>query len=182
MVCNEHLGRHPGGGLSSPGRQILAGSVLAVCSFSLQWQLTAASPDDHGNRGNAEHPAFRSAYVTVFATLVNYIVVVSLVSQYRHRDQMQKFKGLQSNSLGWFHVDCFEGYGLQPARKGRVSVQAGYWLRELQIPPLRSPGFPVEFSGFHELHAAFFTESRTRCPFYGRAAGNPGTLCRKTFP
>jgi hypothetical protein len=33
---------------------------------------------------------------------------------------------------------------------------------EQQIPPLRSPGFPVEVSGVGELHAAFFTESRTR--------------------
>jgi hypothetical protein len=31
------------------------------------------------------------------------------------------------------------------------------WLwgeKKLQIPPLRSPAFPVEFSGFRELHAA----------------------------
>jgi hypothetical protein len=34
--------------------------------------------------------------------------------------------------------------------------------RELQIPPLRSPGFPVETGGVGELHAAFLTESRTR--------------------
>jgi hypothetical protein len=36
------------------------------------------------------------------------------------------------------------------------------WGKKLQIPPLRSPGFPVEFSGFRQLHAVFFTESRTR--------------------
>jgi hypothetical protein len=35
-------------------------------------------------------------------------------------------------------------------------------LREPQVAPLRYAGFPVEFSGFRELHAAFFTESRTR--------------------
>ncbi len=35
---------------------------------------------------------------------------------------------------------------------------------------------PVEFNGFRELHAAFFTESRTRGPVYGSAAGNSGTL------
>jgi hypothetical protein len=33
---------------------------------------------------------------------------------------------------------------------------------ELQIPPLRSPGFPVEIRGFDDLHAALLTESRTR--------------------
>ena len=32
----------------------------------------------------------------------------------------------------------------------------------LQIPRLRSPGFPVETRGFDDLHAALFTESRTR--------------------
>jgi hypothetical protein len=33
---------------------------------------------------------------------------------------------------------------------------------KLQIPPLRSPGFPVEVGGVGELHAAFPAESRTR--------------------
>jgi hypothetical protein len=33
---------------------------------------------------------------------------------------------------------------------------------KLQIPRLRSPGFPVEIRGFDDLHAALFTESRTR--------------------
>jgi hypothetical protein len=33
---------------------------------------------------------------------------------------------------------------------------------EPQISPLRSPGFPVETRGFDDLHAALFTESRTR--------------------
>jgi hypothetical protein len=31
-----------------------------------------------------------------------------------------------------------------------------------EISPLRSPGFPVETRGFDDLHAALFTESRTR--------------------
>jgi hypothetical protein len=34
--------------------------------------------------------------------------------------------------------------------------------RELQIPRLRSPGFPAELVGVGEPHAAFLTESRTR--------------------
>jgi hypothetical protein len=33
---------------------------------------------------------------------------------------------------------------------------------ELQIPPLRSPVFPVETRGVGDLHAALSTESRTR--------------------
>jgi hypothetical protein len=33
---------------------------------------------------------------------------------------------------------------------------------ELQIPPLRSPGFPVELGGVDELRAPFSTESRIR--------------------
>ena len=33
---------------------------------------------------------------------------------------------------------------------------------ELQIAPLRYPGFPVEFRGVDELHAGLSTESRTR--------------------
>jgi len=31
-----------------------------------------------------------------------------------------------------------------------------------QVPPLRSPGFPVEIGGVDELHAALSIESRTR--------------------
>jgi hypothetical protein len=30
------------------------------------------------------------------------------------------------------------------------------------VPPLRSPGFPVETRGVDDLHAALSTESRTR--------------------
>jgi hypothetical protein len=49
-------------------------------------------------------------------------------------------------------------------------------LREQQVPPLRYPGFPVELSGFGELHAAFRNESRTHCHVQCSEAGNPGTL------
>ena len=45
---------------------------------------------------------------------------------------------------------------------------------ELQIPRLRSPGFPVEVGGFLELHAPFLTERRTRCRVRCRVTGNPG--------
>jgi hypothetical protein len=31
---------------------------------------------------------------------------------------------------------------------------------EQQVPPLRSPGFPVELGGADALHAPFFTEGR----------------------
>ena len=37
-----------------------------------------------------------------------------------------------------------------------------------------SPGFPVEFAGFGELHASFFTERRTRGSLQCSVAGNPG--------
>jgi hypothetical protein len=33
---------------------------------------------------------------------------------------------------------------------------------KLQIPPLRCPGFPVDFVGAVELHAPFSTEGRIR--------------------
>ena len=39
---------------------------------------------------------------------------------------------------------------------------------------LRSPGFPVEIRGFDGLHAALFTESRTRGRRQQREVGNPG--------
>ena len=45
---------------------------------------------------------------------------------------------------------------------------------ELQIPRLRSPGFPVEIHGADSLHAPFFTERRTRGPVQCCVAGNPG--------
>jgi hypothetical protein len=45
-----------------------------------------------------------------------------------------------------------------------------------EISPLRSPGFPVETRGFDDLHAALFTESRTRGRCQQREVGNPGTL------
>ena len=35
--------------------------------------------------------------------------------------------------------------------------------------------------GFDDLHAALFTESRTRGRRQQREVGNPGTLCRKHF-
>jgi hypothetical protein len=42
----------------------------------------------------------------------------------------------------------------------RGSVSSG--RKESQVLPLRSPGFPVATRGFDDLHAALFTESRTR--------------------
>jgi hypothetical protein len=47
---------------------------------------------------------------------------------------------------------------------------------ELQVPPLRYPGFPVQVSGVGELRAAFFTESRIRSLGRYRDVGNPGPL------
>jgi hypothetical protein len=57
------------------------------------------------------------------------------------------------------------------ARKHSRAVQVGLWIAcwhlravrvKLQVPPLRSPGFPVQLSGVGELRAAFLTESRIR--------------------
>jgi hypothetical protein len=47
---------------------------------------------------------------------------------------------------------------------------------ELQIPPLRSPEFPVKLDGVVAIHAPFFTEGRTRGLLQCCVAGNPGTL------
>jgi hypothetical protein len=46
----------------------------------------------------------------------------------------------------------------------------------LRIPPLRSPGFPIELDSVDTLHAPFFTEMRTRGLVQCCVAGNPGTL------
>jgi hypothetical protein len=57
-----------------------------------------------------------------------------------------------------------------------ASIEHRIVVEGLQIPPLRSPGFPVELVGFDEPHAPFFMERRIRgfCEFC--VAGNPGTL------
>jgi hypothetical protein len=47
---------------------------------------------------------------------------------------------------------------------------------EPQISPLRSPGFPVQPRGFDDLHAALFTERRTRGRRQQREVGNPRAL------
>jgi hypothetical protein len=47
---------------------------------------------------------------------------------------------------------------------------------EPRISPLRSPGFPVGTRGSDGLHAALFTESRTRARCQQREVGNPGSL------
>ena len=38
----------------------------------------------------------------------------------------------------------------------------GLGMGKPQVPPLRSPGFPLETRGVEDLHAALSTESRTR--------------------
>jgi hypothetical protein len=63
---------------------------------------------------------------------------------------------------------------------GRNDVGLRKW--EPQVPQLRYPGFSVQFGGVGELHAAFFTESRTRCHGRCHVVENPGTLCRKSLP
>jgi hypothetical protein len=47
-------------------------------------------------------------------------------------------------------------------------------IAELQIPPLRYPGFPVKLGGVVALHAPFFTEGRMQWPrpvLRGRKSG-----------
>src|ERR1700689_3921653 len=43
-----------------------------------------------------------------------------------------------------------------------------------QVPPLRYPGSSVEVGGVGELHAAFFTESRTRGRWCGQRSRKSG--------
>jgi hypothetical protein len=47
---------------------------------------------------------------------------------------------------------------------------------KLQVPPLRSPEFPVQIGGVGELHAPFSTESRIRGLGRCRDLGSPGPL------
>jgi hypothetical protein len=47
---------------------------------------------------------------------------------------------------------------------------------KLQVPPFRYLEFPVEVGGVGEIHAAFFTESRTRGRIQRSVAGNSGSL------
>ena len=67
-------------------------------------------------------------------------------------------------------------FGRDDKGKGRYRP----WLRsgdgKPQISPLRSPGFPVKARGFDGLHAALFTESRTRSRCRQREVGNPAAL------
>jgi hypothetical protein len=53
-------------------------------------------------------------------------------------------------------------FGRDDKGEGGASIEIGGWLRDPQVPRLRYPGFPVEFSGFHALHAAFIEESRLK--------------------
>ena len=57
----------------------------------------------------------------------------------------------------------------KPRRHSKARIQQ-------QVPPLRSPGFPVELGGSREHHAPFFAERRTRGSLQCSVAGNPGTL------
>ena len=47
---------------------------------------------------------------------------------------------------------------------------------EPQVPPLRSPGFPVDARGVGDLHTALSTESRIRGRRQQCEVGNPGAL------
>jgi hypothetical protein len=60
----------------------------------------------------------------------------------------------------------------------RFASQEGFERAQgaLQIPPLRSPGFPVETRGVDWVHAVSFAGNRTRGRCQQREVGNPGTL------
>jgi hypothetical protein len=46
---------------------------------------------------------------------------------------------------------------------GTKAMEFGWHgIRGQQVPPLRYPGFPVDFGGVGALHAPFFTEGRAR--------------------
>jgi len=60
------------------------------------------------------------------------------------------------------------------AKDGAPGTRRSGGCRKLQIPRLRSPGFPVKVGGFLELHAPFLTERRTRCRVRCCVTGNPG--------
>jgi hypothetical protein len=66
-------------------------------------------------------------------------------------------------------------------KENRVGLWIACWhLRavqvKLQVPPLRSPGFPVQLSGVDELRAAFLTESPIRDLVRYCDVGDPGPL------
>jgi hypothetical protein len=64
-------------------------------------------------------------------------------------------------------------------KQNRRRFAHAHWLVlkvKLQVPPFRYPEFPVEVGGVGELHAAFFTESRTRGRIQRSVAGNSGSL------
>ena len=68
----------------------------------------------------------------------------------------------------------FVTLGGPKAHDSSVEKHSQEGTAEPQISPLRSPGFPVETRGFDDLHAALFTESRTRGRRQQREVGNPG--------
>jgi hypothetical protein len=72
----------------------------------------------------------------------------------------------------WKHV------GFKENRVGLVDRLSTFaWVQvKLQVPPLRSPGFPVQLSGVGGLRAAFPTESRIRDLVRYCDVGNPGPL------
>jgi hypothetical protein len=70
------------------------------------------------------------------------------------------------------------GYAPVGMTKGRVALPFRFDTAEdeQQVPPLRSPGFPVELDGVGALHAPVFAEGRIRGLVQCSVAGNPGTL------
>jgi hypothetical protein len=51
-------------------------------------------------------------------------------------------------------------------------------MKEQQVPPLRSPGFPVDVGGVGKLHAASLLKAAQVVAGGCRVAGNPGSSGR----
>jgi hypothetical protein len=84
------------------------------------------------------------------------------------------------NSRVCFISGELSGAGRRGSSASTVSRSAEKHSRgraaEPQVPPLRSPGFPVENSGVDVFRAALFEESRIRGCCWQREVGNPGPL------
>jgi hypothetical protein len=72
----------------------------------------------------------------------------------------------EGRTRGGFRRSVAGNPGSVGMTKGRVALpfRSDAEDDEQQVPPLRSPGFPVGLGGVVALHAPFFTEGRIRGP------------------
>jgi hypothetical protein len=91
---------------------------------------------------------------------------------------MTKGKVALSPESGWWMKETADPSASLGVTKGKAALflnVVGGW-GEQQVPPLRSPGFPVDLDGVDAFHVPFFTEGRIRGLVQWCVAGNPGTL------